>query len=227
MPKKITEDEHGFVTIDGQKIEGWIEEDTPCGICNGPRIYSDDYDAFFCPRCNLWLEEACKDPTCKNCRNRPERPLPRVKNVRTRQNIINALKHVHYAPIIIFFVGFIILVFCGVKITSLTNFYRNAESSYGIVLSERWVYGWPEVLAEERETRMVTVQFRTLDSGQWVNFEVGTDKLRLGEKVKVLYNPANPTQNEIEGWRGYSWWYFPIAVGIAFVIWGFLWYKVL
>ena len=37
--------------------------------------YSDDYDAWYDPEKNVWLDDKCSDPTCKYCANRPERPL--------------------------------------------------------------------------------------------------------------------------------------------------------
>jgi hypothetical protein len=37
--------------------------------------YSEEYDAFFDPVKNEWLEDKCDDPECHYCPNRPEKPL--------------------------------------------------------------------------------------------------------------------------------------------------------
>ena len=29
---------------------------------------------MFCPVCDEWLEEACSDPMCHFCKDRPEKP---------------------------------------------------------------------------------------------------------------------------------------------------------
>ena len=63
------------VTVSRYVIPGF-RDTTPCTTCGEPRVYHHDYDAYFCPRCNSWLESTClhggyDDP----CRGRPERPL--------------------------------------------------------------------------------------------------------------------------------------------------------
>lgn len=32
------------------------------------------HDAYYCPSCDIWLEEACSSPWCSFCVGRPERP---------------------------------------------------------------------------------------------------------------------------------------------------------
>jgi hypothetical protein len=39
-------------------------------------LYSEDYDAFYDPKENVWTEDKCTDPTCEYCTIRPERPIP-------------------------------------------------------------------------------------------------------------------------------------------------------
>ena len=70
----VENEENGVVTIGEYEVEGFVD-DQLCPKCNEPRIYSFDYDAFFCPQCNVWLESACKDSTCEYCRKRPWKPL--------------------------------------------------------------------------------------------------------------------------------------------------------
>ena len=48
--------------------------ESPCLRCGEKQWYSRRYDAFFCPRCDAWAEEACEDSHCEYCAGRPERP---------------------------------------------------------------------------------------------------------------------------------------------------------
>lgn len=73
---KITE-KNGKVTIDGFEFYGQIEQGRSCSKCNSNLVYSDDFDTYFCPKCNSWTESKCSDPNCKYCPNRPEKPLAR------------------------------------------------------------------------------------------------------------------------------------------------------
>lgn len=43
--------------------------------CMTDRDYSKEFDAYYCPKCNWWLEEGCSGPTCEFCGKRPMRPL--------------------------------------------------------------------------------------------------------------------------------------------------------
>ena len=65
----------GIVIIEKQEIEGFIDESKTCPKCSENQVYYDDYDSFFCPHCNNWLESACNDPSCEFCRSRPKKPL--------------------------------------------------------------------------------------------------------------------------------------------------------
>ena len=45
--------------------------------CGRPGQRMDRYDAYFCPRCNKWLERKCRarrDSECSFCKDRPRRP---------------------------------------------------------------------------------------------------------------------------------------------------------
>lgn len=39
-----------------------------------PKAYNAEYDAFYNPITDTWLETMCGDPTCDYCAKRPERP---------------------------------------------------------------------------------------------------------------------------------------------------------
>jgi hypothetical protein len=57
MPPHITADAEGeTVTIDGFTVSGWLCDDRHCTHCASAQVYCDDYDAYFCPVCNVWLE---------------------------------------------------------------------------------------------------------------------------------------------------------------------------
>jgi hypothetical protein len=45
----------------------------PCGP-DCVKVYSEEYDAYYCETCNEWLESSCDDPTCEYCVNRPKVP---------------------------------------------------------------------------------------------------------------------------------------------------------
>lgn len=51
-----------------------------CDLCDSQVEYSAEYDSYYCVSCNCWLEGNCKDPTCIFCKNRPEKPLPIIRN---------------------------------------------------------------------------------------------------------------------------------------------------
>ncbi|MFJ7737648.1 hypothetical protein ACIQ2D_15140 [Lysinibacillus sp. NPDC097287] len=70
-------EKHGKVTIDGFEFDGQIEQDKLCSTCKCNLVYYDDFDTYFCPTCNSWLEAKCSDPDCYYCPNRPETPLTR------------------------------------------------------------------------------------------------------------------------------------------------------
>ena len=45
-----------------------------CPDCGSPGERNERFDAYFCPKCDVWLERPCDDVTCAECRGRPERP---------------------------------------------------------------------------------------------------------------------------------------------------------
>lgn len=80
MPRHITEErERDIVRIDGVEICGWIAEGSKCLKCGDSQIYFDDYDAYFCPTCNAWLESRCSDAPCSYCCQRPAQPLQALR----------------------------------------------------------------------------------------------------------------------------------------------------
>jgi hypothetical protein len=45
-----------------------------CEQCGTDEQYSERYDAYFCPTCDIWLNDACDNPDCGFCVSRPEKP---------------------------------------------------------------------------------------------------------------------------------------------------------
>lgn len=70
------EERDDLVIINGLEINGSISKNSFCPVCNSNIIRDDGFDAYFCAKCNEWLEEKCSDPDCHYCRQRPEYPLP-------------------------------------------------------------------------------------------------------------------------------------------------------
>ena len=64
------------VKIGNKIISGFLDaENKRHEDCGAIRVYYEDYDAYFCPKCNVWLESKCSDPKCEYCTKRPEKPL--------------------------------------------------------------------------------------------------------------------------------------------------------
>lgn len=55
-----------------------------CTCCNGPVFVDKTYDAFYCEKCNVWLESKCNDPNCEYCKDRPEYPFKHNKIIQTK-----------------------------------------------------------------------------------------------------------------------------------------------
>ena len=52
-----------------------------CTNCKKNGIYAECYDSYYCPDCNIWLDEKCTDATCKFCSTRPEFPKDEMGKV--------------------------------------------------------------------------------------------------------------------------------------------------
>lgn len=66
-------EEDGRIAINGVTIYG-CKDDEICKSCGKKRYYSLEYDTYYCPFCDIWLEEACDDPECRFCASRPNKP---------------------------------------------------------------------------------------------------------------------------------------------------------
>lgn len=45
-----------------------------CSQCGSDSVRNDRHDAYYCPKCLIWLEKACGDAGCFMCKDRPEKP---------------------------------------------------------------------------------------------------------------------------------------------------------
>ena len=48
--------------------------------CGEWKLYSEEYDAHYCGKCNEWLEDICTDRECLFCNTRPLRPNEQETN---------------------------------------------------------------------------------------------------------------------------------------------------
>lgn len=44
-------------------------------ICQKIPEYSEEHDAYFCTKCNIWITAKCDEKACAYCFNRPEKPI--------------------------------------------------------------------------------------------------------------------------------------------------------
>jgi hypothetical protein len=75
--KFVIVEQNGVVAINGFRLNGFVDtrECTTCGL--RIRVFDIDYDQYFCPDCNQWVEGWCSDPDCTFCgQEHPSRPLP-------------------------------------------------------------------------------------------------------------------------------------------------------
>jgi hypothetical protein len=184
-----------------------------------------------CPVC-FWSDaQGATDVSLNQARNNyrlfgasEDRFLTDVRKPLDSEKVPHLTKGWYIVPSILLLAGIIASFFGGNFVNSSLSFPRNAESTYGTTISERWVHDWPEVLVDEYYTRLVTIEFRTLDSGHVIRFEVATDRLRVDESVDVLYDPSNPNRAEISRWYPHL---VPslglLILGIGCLIWGILW----
>ena len=54
---KIKEDGYKVV-IDNFVFEGQVEQDNFCSNCKFNLVYYDDFDTYFCPKCNSWIDQS-------------------------------------------------------------------------------------------------------------------------------------------------------------------------
>lgn len=46
-----------------------------CHVCGIKAIRIDQFDAYACKQCCIWLEKQCSDINCDYCGNRPQQPI--------------------------------------------------------------------------------------------------------------------------------------------------------
>ena len=125
------------------------------------------------------------------------------QQVRRKGNHVGILPRIWYGPLLLMVIGVVASIFMSKSVVSTAHFNNTAVLTYGKTVSERLVHGWPEIMMgnDPYYTRMVTVEFNTVEKNQVFHFEVGSDKLGLNQRVEVVYDPSNPQRAEIKGWR--------------------------
>lgn len=54
----------------------------PCTKCFEYPVYNERYDAYYCPACDKWQDNACDDSTCFYCVGRPDKPSQLTKGLK-------------------------------------------------------------------------------------------------------------------------------------------------
>ena len=68
-----------YLTTDDEETEPIAFWHGRCPFCGSKDKYNSRYDAFYCDKCDRWLEETCEDPHCDYCATRPFRPSIAVR----------------------------------------------------------------------------------------------------------------------------------------------------
>ena len=122
--------------------------------------------------------------------------------------------------LLILVIGIVILLVGVVNIGLNASFVNRAAVSEGTVLRVSYDPGMYDSAHYD-----TTVEFMTSE-GQLVRFEQPFEETNVGDKVKVLYNPSNPSEARIYGnWQFWGWWSLitVTAVVVIFVgLWGCL-----
>ena len=87
--RKYIENLDGTVTYKNARFHGWIAHNKFCTECKRIALYSEDYDAYFCAACDLWLEAKCPDPHCDYCALRPDLPSLASEQTNNKQDLLN------------------------------------------------------------------------------------------------------------------------------------------
>lgn len=54
--------------------EGTYYVGNKCVFCGSLRTYCENYDVYYCKKCDKWLEDRCNDPDCRYCACREDKP---------------------------------------------------------------------------------------------------------------------------------------------------------
>lgn len=122
-----------------------------------------------------------------------------------------------YKPVIILIVGLFLLLVGGVKLAFTGSFVSSAVFVEGTVIG---LSSEVNVAPGGDFDTYLIVEFRKSE-GQLVSFKDQGPAVDIGDKVEVLYNPANPSQARVRDfWKLWGWWLFAFCIGTAMVIWG-------
>lgn len=122
MASVMNGEENGVLFINGHKFNGFIDN-AFCPKCSEARIYSDDYDAYFCAACNEWLESTCSDVTCEYCKSRPSNPLDRLKNDPFRDILLRFMSY---------YIRFLATDTKNISLRALDSWLKQKDAAYSI-----------------------------------------------------------------------------------------------
>lgn len=84
LPAALSPDEAEFVRTTFATPPTGSHRAKRCSACGGRVSFCHRHDTFFCQECDVWLEAACSEASCRLCRRRPARPSHR-RNHRSRR----------------------------------------------------------------------------------------------------------------------------------------------
>jgi hypothetical protein len=77
------ENSDGTLNFNNLKFNASLAHHRKCTQCNRIAVFLEDFDAYCCLVCNVWLESKCSDETCSYCYLRPD--FPAMSGVQTNQ----------------------------------------------------------------------------------------------------------------------------------------------
>ena len=115
-------------------------------------------------------------------------------------------------------VGILFVLVSGIKLTSTGIHVHNSLVTDGTVVN---ISREVNVAGNDFDTYL-TVEFRTSEGGM-VRFKDKGPAADVGDKVDVLYNPANPSEARIrDSWQLWGVWSLFLGVGAVIALWGLI-----
>lgn len=76
MKSAFTEEQLKEIEVEGEDEQNKRKPVCDCSLMSGGSncYFNKQYDAWFCSKCNVWLERKCPDEDCEYCKDRPDKP---------------------------------------------------------------------------------------------------------------------------------------------------------
>ena len=115
-------------------------------------------------------------------------------------------------------VGILFLLVSGIKLTSTGILVHNSLVTDGTVVN---ISREANVAGNDFDTYL-TVEFGATE-GELVRFKDKGPAVDVGDKVNILYNPANPSEARIrDSWQLWGVWSLFLGVGAVMALWGLI-----